>query len=223
MVYIKTTWAADTEITSSLLNHLETQYDEAAYDVDHHDHDDYYYSKTEMNSGFWHAGNDGSGSGCDADTLGGHEAAYFAGVGAPSGLIVMYDGEETPSGWYDCDGSNGTPNLEDRFVVGAGDTYAVGGTGGSASVVPEATLTIAAHAITTAELPVHSHGWSDKYNNQQGYMSDNDPQSAPNSDALFNSGYAGGGQGHGHAGSTFTGTAQENRPPFYALKYIMKE
>lgn len=34
-----------------------------------------------------------------------------------------------PAGYYLCDGQNGTPNLKDRFVVGAGNTYAVGNTG----------------------------------------------------------------------------------------------
>ena len=35
-----------------------------------------------------------------------------------------------PVGYYLCNGSNGTPDLRDRFVVGAGNTYAVGNTGG---------------------------------------------------------------------------------------------
>lgn len=223
MGYTKTTWAADTEITSSLLNHLETQYAAAAYDVENHDHGDDYYTETEMNSGFWHAGNAGPGSGCDADTIEGHEASYFAGIGAPAGLIIWYAGSDEPSGWYDCDGENGTPDLRDKFVVGAGDTYAVNGTGGAASITPTATLTVAAHAVTVPELPSHSHPWSDKYNNQQGYIStEDDPQSASNSDVLSYTGYVGGGQGHGHSGSTFTGDSQENRPPFYALKLIMK-
>jgi len=97
MGYTKTTWAADTPITSALLNHLETQYAAAVSDVDNHTHDDDYYTETEMNSNFWHAGNDGSGSGCDADTLEGHEAAYFVGVGVPAGLIIMFSGA-TPGG-----------------------------------------------------------------------------------------------------------------------------
>jgi hypothetical protein len=51
----------------------------------------------------------------------------------PVGGIIMYSGSSTliPSGWKLCDGTNGTPDLRDKFVVGAGSTYAVGGTGGS--------------------------------------------------------------------------------------------
>ena len=55
----------------------------------------------------------------------------------PSGAIVMWSGSigSIPAGYYLCDGQNGTPNLKDRFVVGAGNTYAVGNTGGFTSAV----------------------------------------------------------------------------------------
>jgi hypothetical protein len=37
----------------------------------------------------------------------------------PVGTIIMYNGQsEIPPGWKICDGSNGTPNLVDRFVKG---------------------------------------------------------------------------------------------------------
>ncbi|QDP60427.1 MAG: hypothetical protein GOVbin1096_55 [Prokaryotic dsDNA virus sp.] len=60
-----------------------------------------------------------------------------AGVGVPSGVITMWSGSiaSIPSGWVLCDGANGTPNLQDRFVVGAGNSYAVGATGGSKDAV----------------------------------------------------------------------------------------
>lgn len=49
------------------------------------------------------------------------------------GLICLWSGtlESIPAGWQLCDGTNGTPDLRDNFVVGAGDTYAVDDTGGS--------------------------------------------------------------------------------------------
>ena len=55
----------------------------------------------------------------------------------PAGAIVMWSGSigSIPAGYYLCDGQNGTPNLKDRFVVGAGSTYAVGNTGGFTSPV----------------------------------------------------------------------------------------
>lgn len=55
----------------------------------------------------------------------------------PSGGIIMWSGSiaSIPSGYYICDGTNGTPDLRDRFVVGSGNTYAVGNTGGFTSSV----------------------------------------------------------------------------------------
>jgi hypothetical protein len=62
-------------------------------------------------------------------TLGGDDIA--TGPGVPSGLIVMWSGSTPPDGWAICDGSFGTPNLRDRFVIGAGASYTTGNTGGS--------------------------------------------------------------------------------------------
>ena len=48
------------------------------------------------------------------------------------GMIILWSGliADIPGGWALCDGTNGTPNLENVFVVGAGDTYVVNATGG---------------------------------------------------------------------------------------------
>lgn len=58
-----------------------------------------------------------------------------AGPVGPSGIIVMWSGSSSaiPAGWALCDGQNGTPDLRDRFVVGAGNAYAAGNTGGNVS------------------------------------------------------------------------------------------
>jgi microcystin-dependent protein len=71
-----------------------------------------------------------------------------SGATIPAGLISMWSGSigSIPSGWYLCDGSNGTPNLTDRFIIGAGSTYAVNGTGGVSSVT-----------LTTSNMPAHTH------------------------------------------------------------------
>ena len=70
----------------------------------------------------------------------------------PTGSIIMWAGSiaSIPSGWYLCNGSNGTPDLRDRFVIGAGTSYAVAGTGGS----KDAVVVSHTHAITD---PGHVH------------------------------------------------------------------
>lgn len=49
-----------------------------------------------------------------------------------TGMILLWSGSVAtiPSGFALCNGSNGTPDLRDRFIVGAGSTYAPGATGG---------------------------------------------------------------------------------------------
>lgn len=72
----------------------------------------------------------------------------FVQAAIPAGVILLWSGSiaSIPSGWALCNGSNGTPDLRDRFVVGAGSTYAVAATGGSAT-----------STLTTNELPAHTH------------------------------------------------------------------
>jgi len=52
---------------------------------------------------------------------------------APSGVICLWYGAiiDIPVGWVICDGTAGTPDLRDKFIVGAGDTYAVAAVGGA--------------------------------------------------------------------------------------------
>jgi microcystin-dependent protein len=75
----------------------------------------------------------------------------FVQAAIPSGVILLWSGSVAtiPSGWALCNGSSGTPDLRNRFVVGAGSTYSVGDTGGSAT-----------STLTTNELPAHTHSLS---------------------------------------------------------------
>lgn len=70
----------------------------------------------------------------------------------PYGVIMMWSGSTgtVPTGWQLCDGSNGTPNLRDRFIIGAGNSYSVGATGGATSV-----------SLSESNMPSHSHSFSD--------------------------------------------------------------
>ena len=73
-----------------------------------------------------------------------------------TGMIMLWSGSTgtIPSGWALCNGSNGTPDLRNRFVVGAGSTYAVNATGGSAN----ATLVSHSHTASTSVLPKQVNG-----------------------------------------------------------------
>jgi hypothetical protein len=95
----------------------------------------------------------------------------------PSGIIVMWTGSPTnvPPGWAMCNGSNGTPDLRDQFIIGAGKSYSAGTQGGSASStlsgLPAHTHSVAvsgttdgggAHThIVSINDPGHNHGYID--------------------------------------------------------------
>jgi hypothetical protein len=86
----------------------------------------------------------------------------------PTGAIIMWSGATTsiPSGWALCNGqtaakSDGSgnvtvPDLRDRFIVGAGNTYAVSAVGGSLTNTPTISLTNASYALTQNDLPQYS-------------------------------------------------------------------
>lgn len=158
--------------------------------------------------------------------------AFVQANGVPIGGIIMWSGliVDIPSGWQLCDGTNGTPNLRDRFVVGAGSTYATGTTGGSKDAVVVA----------------HSHVTNDPGN----FISGSASISTQNSSGLFTSSggvvglingvsgktlatysfsgtyYAGfsiSGGSHTHNTDTVGSSATNaNLPPYYALAFIQR-
>ena len=95
---------------------------------------------------------------CTATSFDG-DGSLITNVGGtiPSGGIILWSGAANaiPTGWYLCDGQNSTPDLRNRFVVGAGDAYSVDATGGSA----DATLVSHTHNVTgnTNNTGDHSH------------------------------------------------------------------
>jgi len=136
----------------------------------------------------------------------------------PTGIIVMWSGSiaSIPSGWLICDGSNSTPDLRNRFIVGAGSTYSVAGTGGSADAI------VVSHTHTaTVTDPGHLHTFptrSDNTGGGNGFQSPYNGLGNPN-----NSNTSTVSTGITVANST-TGSSgtNANLPPYYALAYIMK-
>ena len=57
----------------------------------------------------------------------------------PRGGVILWHGssDAIPKGWAICDGTQGTPDMRDRFVVGAGGKYALDGMGGAESATPD--------------------------------------------------------------------------------------
>ena len=82
--------------------------------------------------------------------------AFVIANGIPSGGIIMWSGSviSIPTGFNLCDGTNGTPDLRNKFIVGAGSTYAVNATGGSADAIVVSHTHTATSVVTD---PGHTH------------------------------------------------------------------
>ena len=162
------------------------------------------------------------------------------GQAAPRGVIVMWSGaaDAVPAGWALCNGANGTPDLTGRFIVGAGSkyndknkagddgsVYNKGDVGGARTV-----------SLTKSQMPNHSHlypneqelvnaGATKKHNagatmvniKEKGYQRGGDDDGR-----ISRTGSAGGDATDTVVGTDGYAEAHENRPPYYALCFIMK-
>lgn len=174
------------------------------------------------------------------------EAAALA-AAVPIGAIIAYGGATAPSSWHLCDGSAhgssalqtvlgsaNTPDLRNRFVVGVGSNYARGATGGADAVgLTAAQSGMPSHDHAASASPTdttHAHSIPSivvmgTYNgaNQDGAVGISASFTmTPNSTQL-----AGGAHTHnvsvGMAAAQNAAQAHENRPPFYALTYIIRK
>jgi hypothetical protein len=139
----------------------------------------------------------------------------------PSGGIMLWSGSigSIPAGYVLCNGNNGTPDLRDRFVVGAGSTYAVDATGGSADAVVVSHTHTATSVVTD---PGHNHNL--KYDGiSAGGGNERDPQNAGplTLTTAIESNTTGITVATTNASAGVSGT-NANLPPYYALCYIMK-
>ena len=170
----------------------------------------------------------------------------------PAGGIIMWSGaiDAVPAGWALCDGNNGTPDLRDRFVLGAGNSFAQGATGGEQT-----------HVLTVAEMPSHTHtGPNHRHSvdppntntSTNGSHSHQMPANDFSVDGSDKNDHVSGGRnknvniyprtsydgnhyhsvnipafwsaysGTGNTGSQGSGAAHNNMPPYYALAFILK-
>lgn len=125
----------------------------------------------------------------------------------PKGGIIIWSGSvnNIPAGWVLCDGNNGTPNLTDRFVLGAGHNYAVDSTGGERE-----------HVLTIDEMPKHSHKYTSplKGNDNTGIGNGNHYDKEAYMHPTID------GEETENVGNS---QPHNNMPPYYALCYIMRK
>lgn len=157
----------------------------------------------------------------------------------PTGVILMWSGtiSTIPEGWALCDGTNGTPDLRNRFIVGAGASYAEGATGGATSKTTSTdgahthsiSVSVGGHTLALSRIPSHSHSYvrgAGTWNTSGG--SDSDASAGNRKANSYNSASAGSSYSHSHSGSGSSGSAGGHShtvnvvPPYYALALIMK-
>jgi hypothetical protein len=173
--------------------------------------------------------------------------ALFGTTNIPQGGIIMFTGVTAPSGWALCNGSNGTPDLRDKFVIGAGLNYAYGTTGGSANTVLPVHTHNAVSTFTGYRMGTHSHNIFDPGHNHsfrigQGAGTLQPPlggwnyvgtypgspfnlHNQPAATGIVIQPESAGTPGGAVATAievTGSPTANTNIPPYYALCYIMK-
>jgi hypothetical protein len=142
----------------------------------------------------------------------------------PAGCIIIWSGStgSIPSGFVICDGSNGTPDLRNSFVLGAGNNYTVGQTGGSTDAIV-VSHTHTATSTSTVTDPGHFHNTYGAYGgggNPGGSLNINNPGGQNQSVTTATTGITvATATTNASAGTSGTNA---NMPPYYALAYIMK-
>jgi microcystin-dependent protein len=151
----------------------------------------------------------------------------------PTGLISMWSGpiNTIPAGWALCDGSSGTPDLRNRFILSVQSSVEnPGGTGGTHD-----------QSLTVANLPLHdhtidhAHTIADPGHNHTSVLTNSATQgtgslygdnSSTNGSVNVSTNSSPTGitvnQYTGSSGQTGSGTTFDNRPAFYKLAFIMK-
>jgi microcystin-dependent protein len=162
--------------------------------------------------------------------------------------IRMFAGtlSNLPTGWFICNGSNGTVDLRNKFVYGATGQSEIGNTGGASSVTSGSSTvdisgTTDSHTLTVSQIPAHRHfvsknatagstpalSSSNSVAREFSLSGNNDQYvlKGSTSDAdIGRSSETGSGSGHTH-GISLTGVGAHTHsvstlPPYYKLAYI---
>ena len=149
-----------------------------------------------------------------------------------TGMIMMWGGTTAPTGWQLCNGDpastsalqtllgeTNVPDLRDKFVIGAGNSYARHAEGGESTV-----------QLQTTHLPSHRHfafrsGNHGSARTGSNLSANNTPGSGSGASNLYegyNITHSGSDADVGRTSPTGSGSAHENKPPYYALTYIIK-
>jgi hypothetical protein len=134
----------------------------------------------------------------------------------PIGAILMWGGliSSLPNGYALCDGTGGTPDLRNRFVIGAGSTYAVGATGGSKDAV------VISHTHTLTD-PGHKHQVKSIYTSLSSQDSGTVTEAGSGNEAILRDA-----EMTATTGITINTTGEagtdKNLPPYYALAFIQR-
>lgn len=149
-----------------------------------------------------------------APTVHKHTSEDVAGT-IPIGGIIMWSGNITniPQGWALCNGKNNTPDLRNRFIMGAGDQRWPGEKGGNKTVT-----------LNPGQLPAHSHGAGSltlsNTNIAMWIKANNNTLS--NSNNIKSGVYSSSTTISGNTAPSGNGNPIEILPPYYALAFIMR-
>ena len=144
----------------------------------------------------------------------------------PAGVIVMWSGpiSSIPDGWALCDGTNGTPDLSDRFVLGVSSASEnPGGIGGShTKTLSVSNLPSHTHTFTTNSAGAHRHDLAMEGGNAGGHNCIGDSWCAVNW-SNDNVGTAGAHTHSGTTNATGSGASFDIRPKYYKVAFIIKQ
>ena len=146
--------------------------------------------------------------------------------GFPSGGIIMWSGTiaTIPSGWYLCNGSNRTPDLRKKFIIGAykdssGTAYTtITGSNTQTGGTKDAIVVSHTHTATVTD-PGHNHSYGEGQRTQVG--TDNGEAYDAQSSSAFTTSTSTTGITVANSTTGSSGTDQ-NLPPYYALAFIQK-